>query len=511
MSFVRNFVLVFALVAAVSIVRDGASAQTGPIRSLFGLAAGAVIDANTVVRDLDRDILGHAVWGPWQAYFWDTRNQRTDPLVFGLINELSPTLLGHYPGVGVITHDFQWKRVIGPLGSRTNPTPRQSTFDTPRGREFGPDEYGRFVEEFRVRTGRNVTGSIQVNIVSASADDAADWVEYMNAPNDGSNRGGGTDWAAVRAANGHPQPYGIKYWELGNEPHFTASDIGSLTAWDVHARIRSFVPKMKERDGSIQVMAYVNPFQLGDPAQIGSATSDARVGAAPDGSEPEDLTWSQAVLRHAGSQLDMVYFHWYSGWNQNVHSLEQVATTPVTGLVPWLDRLKSDIETYAPPDARERLRRVAIPEWNTYGGWFNPLSGGSAMLGAIAASRVLHVISARPEVVMAQRLALAAPYPDPPVNAPPSIAEAIDIRPGYFAIRARNNGAEYLTTSLYEMGLLWSRAFLERSVSVAAAGVPGNPAGVPLVDITALRSAGGGSSTSSSRIPTQRTSPCPSR
>ena len=83
---------------------------------------------------------------------------------------------------------------------------------------------------------------------------------------------------------------------------------------------------------------------------------------------------------------------------------------------------------------------------------------------------VLHVISARPEVIMAQRLALAAPYPDPPVNAPPSIAEAIDIRPGYFAIQARNNGAEYLTTSLYEMGLLWSRAFLERSVSVATAG-----------------------------------------
>ena len=122
--------------------------------------------------------------------------------------------------------------------------------------------------------------------------------------------------------------------ELGNEPHFTASDIGSLTAWEDIARIRSFVPKMKERDGSIQVMAYVNPFQLGDPAQIGSATSDARVEAAPDGSEPEDLTWSQAVLRHAGSQLDMVHFHWYSGWNQNVHSLEQVATTPVTGLEP---------------------------------------------------------------------------------------------------------------------------------------------------------------------------------
>ena len=36
--------------------------------------------------------------------------------------------------------------------------------------------------------------------------DAADLVEYCNAPNNGSNPNGGTDWAAVRAQNGHPQP-----------------------------------------------------------------------------------------------------------------------------------------------------------------------------------------------------------------------------------------------------------------------------------------------------------------
>ena len=46
---------------------------------------------------------------------------------------------------------------------------------------------------------------------------AADWVEYCNAPNDGSNPNGGTDWAAQRAADGHPAPFNVKYWEVGNE------------------------------------------------------------------------------------------------------------------------------------------------------------------------------------------------------------------------------------------------------------------------------------------------------
>jgi alpha-N-arabinofuranosidase len=50
-----------------------------------------------------------------------------------------------------------------------------------------------------------------------NAKDAADLVEYLNSPNDGSNPNDGTDWAAVRAANGHPEPYNIKYFEIGNE------------------------------------------------------------------------------------------------------------------------------------------------------------------------------------------------------------------------------------------------------------------------------------------------------
>ena len=39
---------------------------------------------------------------------------------------------------------------------------------------------------------------------------AANLVEYCN----GDAR---TPWGAKRAANGHPAPYGVKYWQIGNE------------------------------------------------------------------------------------------------------------------------------------------------------------------------------------------------------------------------------------------------------------------------------------------------------
>ena len=57
---------------------------------------------------------------------------------------------------------------------------------------------------------------ICLSFSAETAQSAADWVEYMNAEV-GANPNGGKDWAAVRAANGHPRPYGITHWEIGNE------------------------------------------------------------------------------------------------------------------------------------------------------------------------------------------------------------------------------------------------------------------------------------------------------
>jgi len=478
----------FALLTTMRPVEARPQSRIQP--ALFGLAPRITVSPRVQVREVSNSLLGQGVWYSWQAYFMDTTGRRPDPLALGMFTELAPGIVGHYPGVGVITHDFHWKNVIGPFAARTDPTPREATFDTPLGVRFGPDEYGALVEEMRTRTGRPVDGSIQVNIMSGSAEDAADWVEYMNAANDGSNPGGGVDWAARRAANGHPAPYRIRYWELGNEPYFTANNIGQLTAWEYIARIRQFVPLMKARDPSILVMAYVNPFPLGDPGGIGSPSADPPAGPAPDGVERDALTWTQAVIRHAGSLLDMLYFHWYGGWNQTVHGYEYSLTSMYTGLVPLLDRLRREVDSFAPADARDRLRRIAIPEWNAYGAWFNPLGNGTAMLGALANSRVLHVLMRRPEVVFAERLALAAPFPEPPVNAGDA-ADLLDVRLGYIAILGRGNGAELLGTAVYEMGRVWARAMRPVSVQTEFAGLPTTAAGVSIVDVTALASADG--------------------
>jgi len=459
------------------------------LASTWHLAAqslSARIYPDQTVRQLDREVIGQAIWHSYQPYFWDLKSQRLLDEAEKLIIALQPAMVGHYPGVGVVTHDFHWKNLIGPIESRSDPTPRHRTFDTPLQVHFGPDEYGRMLEQLRELTGQNVEGSIQVNIMTGSADDAADWVEYMNAPNDGSNPGGGTDWAAVRAKNGHPEPYNIRYWEFGNEPHFTAANMGSLKAWEYIERINEFAPLMKERDPSILLAGYVNPFNASHHSQIGIDLPDLPAGPGPSGTE-SGLTWSQAVIRYAGRNLDLLYFHWFGAWNENQHDSQYTLSTMYTGLVRWLDRLRGDIDRYAPDiQTRNRLRRVAIPEWNAYGGFTPPIATGTAMLGALANSRILHIFTQRPEIVMAQRFGLAAPFPEPEVQA--WTPEILDIREGYFAILNKDDGTDYLPTAVYEMERLWAKAYQPYVVKAEVEGAPTGTFGVPLLDVTALRS-----------------------
>lgn len=115
---------------------------------------------------------------------------------------------------GTMGNLYRWKRAIGPLEERgLNPQGKTSSFGVPLTNEYGVDEHAQFMEKIGGQT------NVVVNFATGTAKEAADWVEYMNAPL-GTNPNGGIAWAEVRAANGHPEPYGVRYWEVGNEMHF---------------------------------------------------------------------------------------------------------------------------------------------------------------------------------------------------------------------------------------------------------------------------------------------------
>ncbi len=91
---------------------------------------------------------------------------------------------------------------------------------------------------------------------------AADLVEYCNSPNDGSNPNGGIDWAAVRASRGHPEPYNVKYWEVGNEVNgdWYTDEGGSEPDGNIYgSQAALFMDAMKAVDPSIHIGVFCDP------------------------------------------------------------------------------------------------------------------------------------------------------------------------------------------------------------------------------------------------------------
>ena len=75
---------------------------------------------------------------------------------------------------------------------------------------------------------------------SDGAESAADLVEYCNGSVD-------TTWGARRAADGRPEPYRVKYWQLGNE---LGGDDSSYIS-----KCKSFIAAMKKVDPGIAIIS----------------------------------------------------------------------------------------------------------------------------------------------------------------------------------------------------------------------------------------------------------------
>lgn len=170
-------------------------------------ASTQLLGANHRYNDNGSGLWNPRTWSPYRAYVDGAQQIGLESLRF--------------PG-GTIGNTYDWKRAIGDDrgcqidGRGTAATGFKSIT---RGLSFGPDEFMSTVQEL------GADPLIMVSFVRETPAGAADWVEYMNSPADGdaTNPNGGTDWAEVRADNGHPEPYGVTRWEIGNEQHHLES------------------------------------------------------------------------------------------------------------------------------------------------------------------------------------------------------------------------------------------------------------------------------------------------
>ena len=180
-----------------------------------------------------------------------------------------------------------------------------------------------------------------VNDGSGTAEEAARWVAYCNEPPHG-------EQGRRRAANGHPKPYGVRLWGVGNEV-WGRWQIGHTDAAGYVARLREFVAAMRQADPRLQIVA------VGD-------------GILDDAPENPGRQWNEAVLRGAGEGIDYLSFHIYQpekeGWQEasDPEALHHVVCAAPLDVEAITGRVAAQIEALAPG----RKIRVALDEWNLW-------------------------------------------------------------------------------------------------------------------------------------------------
>ena len=164
----------------------------------------------------------------------DERGLRTD--VMAALKDLNFRSM-RYPG-GNFLSGYRWEDGIGPKDKR--PRRRDLAWGSIETNQFGTDEFMEFCKAVGTEP------MMAVNMGTGTIQDAANLVEYCNAPV-------GTQYADMRAANGHADPYGVKYWCLGNEMD-GPWQIGHLEAEEYGRKAREAAKMMRWHDPSIQLV-----------------------------------------------------------------------------------------------------------------------------------------------------------------------------------------------------------------------------------------------------------------
>lgn len=177
-----------------------------------------------------------------RALLWPSDHiNGADPDVVRLLKESRLPVL-RWPG-GNFVSGYRWEDGIGPLEKR--PTRPNWAWAGVEPNIFGTDEFIAFCRAVGCEP------MICINAGDGTPEEAARWVEYCNGPPD-------SPMGALRAAHGHPEPYNVMRWEVGNElwgrwqVHWT-TPAGYVDRW------RRFSKAMLAADPRIRLYACAAP------------------------------------------------------------------------------------------------------------------------------------------------------------------------------------------------------------------------------------------------------------
>jgi len=237
------------------------------------------------------------------------KNGMLRPDLLQSLRDLKPSFI-RWPG-GSFASIYKWKDGIGPHVSRKyHPNTIWGGYS---------DYYGFGTEEF-LELCRQLDTEPMVVLAATSTDpqmvqDAVDWIHYINDP-------ATTEWGKLRAANGHPEPYNVKYFQIDNEPmnHGHTPEAYAEIVNVYGSRIRQIDPDLK-------IVA------------CGQKRSN-------------DMQWSQKLIDIAGDNFDILGCHNYEYEPENFQ-------TGITRIKDYLVKLRDYVRISKHPEIK-----IGVLEWS---------------------------------------------------------------------------------------------------------------------------------------------------
>jgi alpha-N-arabinofuranosidase len=232
-----------------------------------------------------------------------------------------------WPG-GNFLMGYNWQDGIGPKDQR--PTRINLAWGGVDNNHVGTDEW---MQLNKAIGSENIVG---VNLGLGTIRDAVDWVEYCNYPK-------GTYYSDLRAKNGHPAPYGVKIWDLGNEVDGSPWELGYKDAEDYVKIAREAAKAMRSVDNTIKFVA------------SGSSYYE------PTGRWVE---WNRKVLTGLGDMLDYISIHRY--WENSPDYYDFMGQSAMD----FEEKIKvtaAEIEAVRTMKGFKQPIDIAVDEWGSFG------------------------------------------------------------------------------------------------------------------------------------------------
>lgn len=262
-----------------------------------------------------------------------------------------------FPG-GNFVSAHEWRDGIGDPDRR--PPIKDPVWGAVGSNDIGTDE---FLTMCRLL---GVEPYITVNAGSGDAWSAAQWVEYTNGAAD-------SPMGRQRAANGHPAPYGVKFWGIGNEM-WGDYQYGYMPLKMFLWKHNQFAKAMKRVDPTIKLIACgAMPDTMTGARQALLLGKDV----VPDYLSPAD--WTGALLANCFDNIDLISEHFYNfgGTHFSLAKNDQVPNDPNEPITDWMRRganhVRIKVEQYREYEKRlpqlvAHPKPINLDEWAYMGG-----------------------------------------------------------------------------------------------------------------------------------------------